>query len=147
MSKAMKDGRKSLEEKTKNLEEKARLEKLTIDKKLALEILEEENRTHNETIKELEQTIEQENHAHDNAVKELEDKIANLEQQTKTQSSPEELPSSQTTPEPTQAIPETTEELSDDTAESISLGTLQEPRQEEVEVPKEGSKKKKRGFL
>jgi TolA-binding protein len=139
MSNAVKEGRRSLGEKTKTLEERARLEKLVIDKKFAVETLEEENRTHNETIQELENAIEEENHAHNDAVKELQDKIANLEQQIKSQSSPEG-PSSQTIPEPPQ-------DVSGDVDESVSVVALQESEQKEVEVPKEGSKKKKRRFL
>jgi hypothetical protein len=121
MSNGVKERRRSLEEKAKTLEEKARLEKLAIDKNLAIEILEEENRTHND------------------AVKELEDKIANLERQMKPSSSPES-PSSQTVPEPPQ-------EISDDVDEGIGVGALQESGQNKVEVPQEGSKKKRRSFL
>ena len=118
MSNAVQERRRSLEEKAKTLEENARLEKLAIDKKLATEILEEENRTHNE------------------AVKELEDKIANLEQQMKPSSSLES-PSSQTVPEPPH-------EISDDVDEGVSVDALQEPRQNTAEVSQEGSKKRRR---
>ncbi len=79
MSNAVKERRRSLEEKAKTLGEKARLERLAIDKKLAVQILEEENLTHDAAVKEL----EEENRMHDAAVKELEDKIADLEQQMK----------------------------------------------------------------
>lgn len=139
MSNTVKEGRRSLEERSKTLEEKARLEKLAIDKKLAAEILEEENRTHNVTIKELENTIEEENRTHNTAVKELEDKIAHLEEQMKPPSSPE-TPSSQTVPEPTK-------DVSDEADESTSVGMLQEPEQNKVQVPPEEPKKKRRGFL
>ena len=118
MSNAVQERRRSLEEKTKTLEENARLEKLAIDKKLAIEILEEENRAHND------------------AVKELEDKIANLEQQMKSSSSLES-PSSQTVPEPPQ-------EISDDVDKGVSVDALQEPGQKKAEVPEEGSKKRRR---
>jgi phage shock protein A len=146
MSNVVKEGRRSLEEKTKALEEKtkaleekARLDKLVIDKKLAVEILEEENRTHDETIKELENIIEEENHTHNDLVKELEDKIANLEQQMRPQSSPEGLSS--------QTISESPQDISDDVDERISVGALQELGEKEVEVPSEGSKKKRRSIL
>jgi len=111
----------SLEEKANTLEEKARMEKLAIDKKLAIEILEEENRTHNE------------------AVKELENKIANLAQQMKPSHSAESTE--------TKTISEPAPEISDDVDESVSVGVLPESEQTEVEVSQEGSKKKKRSLF
>lgn len=119
-SKRLEEKRKSLEEKTKILEEKARTEKLAIDKKLVLEILEEENRTHND------------------AVKELEDKIANLEQQLKSPLPIENAPS-QTAPEPPQ-------ESSDNVDHGVTVSASPQLEQNEAEVPPEGSKKKKRNF-
>jgi hypothetical protein len=113
--------RRSLEEKATTLEEKARMEKLAIDKKLAMEILEEENRTHNE------------------AVRELEEKIAKLGQQMK--------PSHSVESTETQTIAEPAPEISDDVDESLSVGVLPEPEQAEVEVSQEGSKKKKRSLF
>jgi predicted nucleic acid-binding Zn-ribbon protein len=113
--------RRSLEEKAKTLEEKARLEKLAIDKKLAVEILEEENRTHEE------------------AVKELEDRIANLEQQMKTSPSAENAP--------TETDSEPAEETSGHVSEDVSAGMLPPPEQTEVEVSQEGSRKKKRNLF
>lgn len=107
-SKRLKAKRRSLEEKAKTLEENARTEKLEIDKKLATQILEEENRTHND------------------AVKELEDKIANLEKQLRPS------PSAESTP--TQTVSESTQEISDDVDESVSVGVLPQPEQSEVEV-------------
>jgi predicted nucleic acid-binding Zn-ribbon protein len=120
-SKRLKEKRRSLEEKARTLEEKARVEKLAIDKKLALQILEEENRTHND------------------AVRELEDKIANLEQQLKSSLSAESPP--------TQTASEPTEEISDDVNEGPSAGVLPQPEPSEVEVSQEGSKKKKRNLF
>jgi hypothetical protein len=119
-SKRLEEKRRSLEEKTKILEEKARTEKLAIDKKLVTEILEEENRTHND------------------AVRELEDKIANLEQQMKSPLSTENAPR-QTAPEPPQ-------ESSDNVDDGVTVSVPQQPEQNEAEVPPEGSKKKKRSF-
>jgi hypothetical protein len=120
-SKRLDERRRSLEEKTKILEEKARAEKLSIDKKLLVQILEEENRTH------------------EAAVKELEEKIANMEQELKPSPTIESTPS-ETPPEPSQ-------ETSDDVDKSVSVGVFQQPEQSEVEVPQEGSKKKKRGLF
>jgi predicted ATP-grasp superfamily ATP-dependent carboligase len=120
-SKRLDEKRRSLEEKTKILEEKARAEKLSIDKRLLVQILEEENRTH------------------DAAVKELEEKIANMEQQMKPPPPTESTPS-QTPPEPPQ-------EISEDVDEGVSVGVVQQPEQSEVEVSPEGSKKKKRGLF
>lgn len=97
------------------------MEKLAIDKKLLVQILEEENITHND------------------AVKELEDKIANLEQQL--QPSPTiENTQSQMPSEPSQ-------EISDDVDESVSVSVLPPPKQNEAEVSQEGSKKKKRNLF
>jgi hypothetical protein len=117
-SKRLEEKRRSLEEKTRLLEEKARAGKLAIDKQLLVQILEEENLTH------------------DAAVKELQDKIANLEQQLKP-SPPIESAPSQTASEPTQ-------ETTDDVDEDVSAGLLPPPEQGEVEVSKEGLKKKRR---
>ncbi len=120
-SKRLEKGRRSLEEKTKILEEKARAEKLAIDRNLLVQILEEEKRTH------------------DAAVKELEDKIAILEQQLKTSSAIESTPS-ETPPEPVQ-------EISEEAGEGVSAGVLPQPEQSEAEVPQEGSKKRKRNIF
>jgi hypothetical protein len=125
-SKRLEERRKSLEEKTKILEEKARAEKFAIDKKLLVQILEEENRTH------------------DAAVRELEDKIANMEQQTKPSPT---IASPTTESTPSQTPSETSEEISDDVDEGVSVGVLEQPEQSEVEAPQEGSKKKKRGLF
>jgi phage shock protein A len=134
MSNAVKERRKSLEEKAKTLEEKARLERLAIDKKLAVQILEEENLTHDAAVKEL----EEENRMHNAAVKELEDKIANLEQQM------QPLPSAESPPPPTTSEP--AEEISDDVDEGVSADVLSTPEESVVDRVIEGSKKKKRSF-
>ena len=97
------------------------MEKLAIDKKLLVQILEEENRTH------------------DAAVRELEDKIANLEQQLKP-SPPIENAEVQVPSEPSQ-------EISDDVDEGVSAGVLPPPEHSEVEVFQEGSKRKKRNLF
>jgi vacuolar-type H+-ATPase subunit I/STV1 len=120
-SKRLEEKRKSLEEKTKILEEKAHAGKLAIDKQLLVQILEEENRTH------------------DAAVKELEDKIANLEQQLKS-SPPIENAPGQVPFEPSQ-------EISDDVDEGSSADLLPPPEQSEVEVFQEGSRRKKRNLF
>ena len=120
-SKRLEQKRRSLEDKTKILEEKERAEKLAIDKRLLVQILEEENLTH------------------DAAVKELEDKIANFDQQLKPSPTIESAPS-ETPSEPVQ-------EVSDDVDESVSAGVLQQPEQSEVEAPQEGSKKRKRNLF
>jgi hypothetical protein len=69
----------------------------------------------------------------------LDDKIANLEQQLKSSpgidNSPTYMPS-----EPAQ-------EISDDVNAGVSTGVLQQPEQNEVEAPSEGSKKKRRNLF
>jgi hypothetical protein len=119
--KRLEEKRRSLEEKTKILEEKARTEKLAIDKNLFVQILEEENRTHND------------------AVKELEGKIASFEQRLKSPSTTEETPS----PLPS----EPAQEISNDVDEGVTVGALSQPEQSEVEVPQEGSRKKRRSLF
>jgi len=64
--KRLEEKRKLLGKKIEILEERARAEKLVVDRNLLVRILEEEN------------------HTHDDTVKELEDEIADLEQQMKT---------------------------------------------------------------
>src|SRR4030067_3158754 len=127
MSNAVKERRRSLEEKAKTLEEKARLERLAIDKKLAVQILEEENRTHDAAVKEM----EEENRMHNAAVKELEDKIANLEQQM------QPLPSAESSP--TQTASEPAQESSDDVDEGVSTSVLPPPEESVVDTFIEGS--------
>jgi hypothetical protein len=120
-SKRLEEKRRSLEDKTRILEEKARAEKLAIDKKLLVQILEEENLTHID------------------AVKELEGKIANLEQQLQPSLTIESA-SGQTPSEPSQEIPV-------DVDEGVSAGVLPQPEQNEAEVSQKGSKKKRRNFF
>jgi hypothetical protein len=120
-SKRLKEKRRSLEEKAKTFEEEALLEKLAIDKKLAVHILEEENRTHND------------------AVKELEEKIASLEKQLKSS------PPAESTPTVTASEPP--QEISNNVDEGVNVGVLPEPEQSQVEVSQEGSKKKRRGLF
>ena len=118
--KRFEERRRSLEEKTRSFEEKARAEKLAIDKRLLVQILEEENLTH------------------DAAVKELEDKIANFDQQLKPSLSIESAPSEP----PSEPVEETS-----NVDEGISAGLLQQTEQSEFEAPQEGSKKRKRNLF
>jgi hypothetical protein len=120
-SKRLEEKRRLLEDKTKILEEKARAEKLAIDKKLLVQILEEENRTHND------------------AVKELEDQIANFDQQLKPSPTMESAPG--------QMPPEPTQEISHDVDDGVNVSVLPQPEQNEAEVSEKGSKKKRRNFF
>jgi predicted ATP-grasp superfamily ATP-dependent carboligase len=119
--KRLEEKRRSLEEKTRILEEKAQAEKLAVDKKLLVQILEEENLTHND------------------AVKELEGRIANLEQQLQPSSTIEST-STETPPEPVQ-------EISQDIDDGVDVSVLPQPEQNEAEVSEKGSKKKRRNFF
>ena len=120
-SKRLEEKRRSLEDKTRILEEKAQAEKLAVDKKLLVQILEEENLTHAE------------------AVKELEDRIANLEQQL--QPSPAiENTSIQTPSEPVEEIPRYVDD-------GVDVSVLPQPEQNETELSQKGSKKKRRNFF
>ena len=125
------------------------MEKLAIDRKLLAQILEEENRTH------------------DAAIRELEEKIANLEQQIKPSFTVEGI-QSQTPSEPAQKMPKPAQEMfkpaqevSDKVNEDFGIGALQERQekarmllqesdrtrvQSEVEAPQE-TKKKNRGLF
>jgi hypothetical protein len=111
--------RRSLEEKARALEEGVRLEKLAIDKKFLVEILDEENRIHND------------------AVKELEEKITSLEQQMKTP------PSAESAPDEKSSKPE--EEAPEDIHEDVSVDILPPP--EQSDVVQEGSRRKKRNLF
>lgn len=140
MSTSHLEKRRSLEEKTKILEEKARVAKLSIDKQLLDEILQEENRTH------------------EAAIKELGEKIANVERQMKPSFTAEDIPSEMPL-EPAQKTPEPVQEVSDNVKEDESEGVLleraralaEEPDnsyvQREVEAPQEPTKKKKRNLF
>jgi hypothetical protein len=117
----IKENRRSLEQKAKTLEEKAFLEKLAIDKKLLIQILEEENRTHNDSVRE------------------LEDKISNWEKQLKPSPSAENTPT-QTTSEPAQ-------EISPEVEESVSPAVLPPPEESVGQEFQEGTKKKRRSYF
>jgi len=119
--KCLEEKRRSLEEKTRILEEKARAEKLAIDKKLLVQILEEENRTHDDTVKD------------------LEDKIASLEQQMK--------PSLSFEGSPTPTSSESAQEISDNIDENVSVDVPLQPEESTVQEFQEGSKKKKRSYF
>lgn len=119
--KRLEEKRRSLEENTKILEEKARTEKLAIDKNLFVQILEEENRTH------------------DDIVKELEDKMASLEQQMKPSLSFEGSPN------PTSS--ESAQEISDNIDEDVSVDVPVQSEESTVQEFQEGSKKKKRSYF
>ena len=117
----IKENRRSLEERAKTLEEKAFMKKLAIDKNLLVQILEEENRTH------------------DDSVRELEEKIANWEKQLKS-SPPAENTPTQTTSEPSQ-------EISTDVEESVTPVELQPPEESAVQEFQEEPKKKTRSLF
>jgi hypothetical protein len=145
--------RGSLEEKTKILEENARKAKLSIDKELLVQVVQEENRAHDETIKELDEKLQEENRAHDEAIKELDEKIADLAMQMK---SPFEVESIQTeTPaEPAQETTEPLQETPTEVDEHVAVDNfqdvralLQEDKPIESEVPQEAPKKKRRGLF
>ncbi len=119
--KRLEEKRRLLEEKARILEEKAQAEKLVVDKKLLVQILEEENLTHND------------------AVKELEGRIANMEQQLQPSSTIEST-STETPPEPLQ-------EISRGVDDGVDVSVLSEPEQNEAEVSEKGSKKKRRNFF
>ncbi len=113
--------RRSLEEKTRILEEKAQAEKLAVDKKILVQILEEENLTHNDVVKE------------------LEDWIANLERQ----SQPSSTMQSTSTERPTEPV----QEISQDINDGVDVSVLQQPEQDEAELSQKPSKKKRRNFF
>ncbi len=119
--KCLEEKRRLLEKKTKILEERARMEKLVIDKNLFVKILEEENRTHEDTVKE------------------LEDKISSLEQRT-TSSSSFEGTSTLTSSEPAQ-------EISDKVYEDFNAEVPIPPEESTVQEFREEPKKKKRSFF
>jgi hypothetical protein len=129
-SKRLEDKRKSLEGKTRILEERARVEKLAIDRKLLLQIVEEENHTHNA------------------AIKDLEEKIANLDLQMKPAAEIENTPSEKPS-EPVQETPEPVQETSNDidASQEMTPEPLQESEPKEPEVPQGAPKKRKRGLF
>ena len=142
--------RGSLEKKTKIFEENARKAKLAIDMDLLAQVLQEENRTHDETVKELDEKLREENRAHDEAVKELEEKIADLQTQIKSSSDAErfatETPSDPAY-EPVKPLDETSieveEQVNVDAFENVRA-LVRESKPIEPEVPPEEPKKKKR---
>jgi uncharacterized phage infection (PIP) family protein YhgE len=153
--------KKSLEEKTKIFEENARVAKLSIDKQLLVQILQEEKRSHNDAIRELEEALEEEKRSHNDSVGELEEKIAVLEQQMKSLSKAESI--HETPSEPEEEVSESAQEISEPAEETSTdvdertqrarrvqesvYALLQESTQSESEVPLEAPKKKKRGFF
>jgi len=144
--------RGSLEEKTKIFEENARKAKLSIDKELLVNIVQEENRAHDEAVKELDEKLQEENRTHNDAIKELDEKIADLQMQIKSSSEveiPTETPSepAQETTEPLQETPtEVDEHVSEDKYQDVRA-LLEESKPIESEVPPEAPKKKRRGLF
>ena len=144
--------RGSLEEKTRIFEENARKAKLAIDMDLLVQVLQEENRTHDEAVKELDEKLREEKRAHDEAVKELEEKIADLQTQIKSSSdadyTPIETPSDpvQETTEPSEETPIVEEQVNFDAFED-ARALVRESKPIESEVPPEEPKKKKRRGL
>jgi phage shock protein A len=145
--------RGSLEEKTKVFEENARKAKLAIDMDLLTQVLQEENRTHDEAVKELDEKLREEKRAHDEAVKELEEKIADLQTQIKSASNAERIPTetpsdpAQEAAEPLEEIPLVDEQVNVDAFEDLRA-LVREPKPTESEVlPEEPKKKKRRGLF
>ena len=144
--------RGSLEEKTKIFEENARKAKLSIDKELLVNIVQEENRAHDEAVKELDEKLQEENRTHNDAIKELDEKIADLQMQIKSSSEveiPTETPSepAQETTEPLQETPTEVDEHASVDAFQEVRALLQEPKPIESEVPPEAPKKKRRSLF
>ena len=142
-----------MEEKTKIFEENARKAKLSIDMELFVQVLQEENRAHDETIKELDEKLQEENRTHDDAVKELEEKIADLQMQIKSSSEAENVPT-ETTSEPAQETTEPLQETPTEVDEHVGVDAfkdvralLEESKPIESEVPPEAPKKKKRSLF
>jgi CRISPR/Cas system CMR subunit Cmr6 (Cas7 group RAMP superfamily) len=119
--KCLEEKRRLLEKKTKILEEKARTEKLVVDRNLLVQILEEENRTHKDTVKE------------------LEDKISSLEQQTTSS------PSFEGTSTPASSEP--MQEISNNIGEDVNVDMPLQPEESAVQEFQEEPKKKKRSFF
>jgi len=145
--------RGSLEEKTKIFEENARKAKLSIDKELLVNIIQEENHAHDEAIKELDEKLQEENRTHNDAIKELDEKIADLEMQIKSASEAESIPT-ETPSEPAQETTEPLQETPTVVDEQVSVdkyqdvrALLQESKPIESEVPSEAPKKKRRGLF
>jgi hypothetical protein len=142
-----------MEEKTKIFEENARKAKLSIDKDLLVKVIQEENRAHDEAIKELDEKLQEENRAHNDAIKELDEKIADLEMQIKSSSEVEGIPT-ETPSEPAQEMTEPLQETPTEVDEHVKGDTfqdvralLQESKPIESEVPPEAPKKKRRSLF
>jgi len=145
--------RGSLEEKTKIYEENARKAKLSIDKELLVQVVQEENREHDEAVKELDEKLREENRTHDDAIKELNEKIADLEMQIKSSPDVESIPT-ETPSEPAQETTEPLEETPTEVDEQANVDSfqdvrvlLQEDKPIESEVPSEAPKKKRRSLF
>lgn len=149
-----------MDSQAKIFEENARIAKLSIDKQLLAQILQEMDRTHDDAVKELEEKLQEENRAHDDATKELREKMVELEEQIKLSSRVESIPSEMPEPrqemsEPAQEMSESPQEISteDDTSQRARemqervRALLQESKGSESEVPPETSKKRKRTFF
>lgn len=117
-------------------------------------MLQEENSTHEEAVRELEERLQEENGVHDEAIRELEKKIADVEQQIKHSSEAESAPD-ETSSEPAQEASEPLQEISNEIDESARVDALreqarallQEPQQSEIEVPQDPPKKKRRSVF
>lgn len=140
--------RESLEEKTKIFEENARKAKLSIDKDLLVKVLQEENRVHEEAIKQLNEQIQEENSTHDDASKELEEKISDLEGQIKSSTEAESTPVL-TPSEPVEETAEPVQNTSNETNDQAEADPYHEVRVllKDSEVAPEAPKKKRRSLF
>lgn len=152
--------RKSLEEKAKIFEEETLKERLSIDRKLLLQILQEEIYAHDDAVKKINEKLQEENRASEEGIRELQEKIADLDRQiadldkqikppSEVESMPTETPS-----EPAQETTEPQQETSTEVNENENVDPfqdvrilLQEPKSIEPEALPEASQKKKRSFL
>ncbi len=152
-------------------EENARAEKLAIDMKVFVQILEEENHSHEEVVRELDEKLQEENRLFDKAVKqldeelreenfthgdvvkELEEKIAGLQRQIGFPSRVENISTeapfepAQEMTEPLQETPTEVDEHANEDEYQDARALLQESKPIESEVSTETPKKKKRGFF
>jgi hypothetical protein len=140
--------RGSLEEKTKIFEENARVAKLSIDKGLLVQVLQEENRAHDDAVKELDEKLQEENRAHDDAVKELEEKIADLDSEIESSSNAESI-STETPSEPAQEATEPLQEPPTEADEQVGEDPYHDVRTllQDPEVAPEPPKKKRRSLF
>jgi hypothetical protein len=146
-----------LEGKTKIFEENARKAKLSIDKELVINVLQEENRAHDEAVKELDEKLQEENRTHNDAIKELDEKIADLEMQIRSSSEVESIPT-EAPPEPGQETTEPPQETPTEVDEPVTADAFNDVRallqeskpiesEASSEVPPEAPKKKRRGLF